>query len=341
MSTSSINTTTLQLIIQKLIDNSFIAHPLFRAIEEAGNLKDQSGGSRIEQPVIFGQQSDPTYQLTTGFENTPMVFRDPFKSAEFVWCDALKWVGLSLVEKTSNKGELARVNILEAKVKNAMLNLRQEFAQRVFQGPFASANPLTNLQTLNGCTTAASTGWFEGVAAASQDNVVGGLSKVTYRGDNWFNQFVDAGGTLALDDIDNMMIQAQVYNPEGLEPDLIFMSPKCYAAFLKLIQNQVRYIEEKSANGLRNQMVPTWRGARIYVEPTLGFTAEAPAKALSAVILSSNTFTAYRDPDAWFKLGDMMQVATNGGIEAASIHTRFQITTGHLASHAIVLDAEA
>ena len=35
---SSVSSTTLRLLIDKLQDNSFIAHPLFKAIEEAGNL---------------------------------------------------------------------------------------------------------------------------------------------------------------------------------------------------------------------------------------------------------------------------------------------------------------
>lgn len=336
----SVTSTTLQLLIDKLQDNSFISHPLFKAIEEAGNLKKVNGGQRVEQPVIFGQQSSATYQLSNGWESTPLVFSDPFYTATFEWCDAIKQIGINLVEKTSNKGDLAKVNILEAKVMNAMINLKQQFARRVFQGPVDTGNPLTLLQTLNGLTTAASTGWFEGVAAASQDNVVGGLSKVTYRGDNWFNQFEDAGGTLGVDNIDRLMINCQIYNPDGGMPDLLFLSPKCYTAFLSLIQSQVQYVNVTDAAGLRNQMVPTWRGAKIYIEPTLGFTAEAPAKVVSGYALTSSQFQVYTDQDAWFKAGDMVQVPGTA-VEAAILHVRMQLTTGRLACHGVLLDAEA
>lgn len=54
---SSVSSTTLRLLIDKLQDNSFISHPLFQAVEEAGNLKRVSGGQRVEQPVIIGEQS--------------------------------------------------------------------------------------------------------------------------------------------------------------------------------------------------------------------------------------------------------------------------------------------
>ena len=54
---TSVLSTTLQLLRDKLVDNSYLAHPLFRAIEQSGNLIRVSGGSRVEQPVIFGDHS--------------------------------------------------------------------------------------------------------------------------------------------------------------------------------------------------------------------------------------------------------------------------------------------
>jgi hypothetical protein len=102
----------------------------------------------------------------------------------------------SVVEKAANKGDLAVVNILESKVANVMLSLRKQVNQQIIRGDSAK---ITDLTTLNGNGTALvapnATGFFEGVAAASQVNVVGGLSKVTFRAQNWFNQFQDAGGT--------------------------------------------------------------------------------------------------------------------------------------------------
>ena len=130
---SSVSSTTLRLLIDKLQDNSFISHPLFQAVEEAGNLKRVSGGQRVEQPVIIGEQSSGLTQVSSGWEPTPLNFSDPFLTANFEWCDIIDHVGLNIVEKTSNKGELARVSILESKVKNLMINMRQAITKRIFQ----------------------------------------------------------------------------------------------------------------------------------------------------------------------------------------------------------------
>jgi len=344
MAPQSVISTTLQLLRDKLIDNSFIAHPLIRAIEDHGNLIKVSGGLRVDQPVIFGDHSSIT-ELSNGFEPVSMAVTDPFQTAKFEYSNFTQPIVLSAVEKAANKGDLAIVNILESKMKNVMLSLKKEVSKQVIVG---NSGKITTLQTLNGNGTSLvapdSTGWLEGVAGASQINSVGGLAKTTYRAQNWFNQYVDAGGTLALSHLDELFIQTQIYNPSGTTPDIMLMSPSCYAAFLALMDSRIQYINVTDRDGLNGQMVATYRGARIYVDPNLGFTASAAsgmgAKAVSAYLLSSDQFQLYVDTDGFFNVSDMMPVPGTA-TEAAMVFCRMQLVTGHLASHAILIDAEA
>ena len=81
---NSVLSTTLQILRDKLVDNSYLAHPLFRALEQAGNIKKVSGGARIDQPVIFGDHSSLT-DLTNGFEPVSLAVTDPFRQAQFEW----------------------------------------------------------------------------------------------------------------------------------------------------------------------------------------------------------------------------------------------------------------
>ena len=344
MAPQSVLSTTLQLLRDKLVDNSFLAHPLVRAIEEHGNLIKVSGGSRVEQPVIFGDHSSIT-ELSNGFEPVSMAVTDPFQTAKFEYSNFTQPIVLSAVEKAANKGDLAVVNILESKMKNVMLSLKKEVSKQILVG---DSGKITTLQTLNGNGTSAvapdTTGWLEGVAQASQTNSVGGLSKSTYQAQNWFNQFVDAGGTLALSHIDEAFIQTQLYNPAGTTPDIMLVSPSFYAAFLALMDQRIQYISVGDRDGLNQTMVATYRGARIYVDPNMGFTASAAsgmgAKAVSAYLLSSDQFQLYVDTDGFFNVGEMMPVPGTA-TEAAMVFCRMQLVTGHLASHAILIDAEA
>lgn len=344
MAPQSVISTTLQLLRDKLVDNSFLAHPLIRAIEEHGNLVKVSGGLRVEQPVIFGDHSSIT-ELSNGFEPVSMAVTDPFQTAKFEYSNFTQPIILSAVEKAANKGDLAVVNILESKMKNVMLSLKKEVSKQIIAG---DSSKITTLQTLNGNGTAAAavnaTGWLEGVAQGAQANTVGGLAKTTYRAQNWFNQFVDAGGTLSLANLDELFIQSQIYNPSGTTPDIMLMSPSCYAAFLNLMDNRIQYISVGDREGLNKEMVATYRGARIYVDPNLGFTANGAsgmgAKAVSAYLLSSDQFQLYVDTDGFFNVSEMMPVPGTA-TEAAMVFCRMQLVTGHLASHSILIDAEA
>lgn len=336
MAPQSVISTTLQLLRDKLVDNSFLSHPLFRAIEGAGNLVKVSGGLRVEQPVIFGEHSSIT-QLSNGFEPVSMAVTDPFQTAKYEFSNFTQPIILSAVEKAANKGDLAVVNILESKMKNVMLGLKKEVSKQVIRG---NSTVLTSFQTLNGMTTAASTGWLEAITTTTQQNTVGGLSKTTYRGQNWFNNFKDSGGTLALSHLDELFIQCQIRNPSGAFPDILLMSPNCFAAFQNLQQSLVRYTSSSDRNDLDSDMVGMWRGARIYVEPNLGFTAQNPAKAVSAYALSSDQFQLYADTDGFFNVSEMQPVPGTA-TEAAQVFCRMQLVTGHLASHGVLIDAEA
>jgi len=342
MAPQSVISTTLQLLRDKLVDNSYLSHPILRAVEQAGNLVKVSGGLRVEQPVIFGDHSSIT-ELSNGFEPVSMAVTDPFQSAKFEYANFTQPIVLSAVEKAANKGDLAVINILESKMKNVMLSLKKEVSRQIIVG---DSNRITTFQTLNGNGTSTSaintTGWLEG--DATQTNSVGGLSKVTYAAQNWFNQYVDSVGNMSLAHLDQLMIQSQIRSPDGGFPDIILMSPNCFAKFQALQQSSVQYISASDRESLDRDMVGMWRGAKIYVEPNLGFTANAGsamgAKPVSAYALNSSQFQLYADTEGFFNVSDMMPVPGTA-TEAAMVFCRMQLVTGHLASHGVLIDAEA
>lgn len=338
----SILSTTLQLLRDKLLDNSFVSHPLFRAIEQAGNLVKQSGGAFIEQPVIFGNHSQVTV-LNNGFEPVNMAVTDPFYKARFEYANFVQPIVLSQIEQAANKGDLAVVNILEGKMKNVMLSLKRLVNQQVIQGN----SQLSTMQTLNGNGTSVgltATGWFEGVAQASQINTIGGLAKTTYRAQNWYNQFYNSAGAFNLSHLDQLMINCQLYHPAGAMPDIILMSQKCYAAFQAQLQQQVQYVNATDRASLDKDMVAMWRGAKIYVDPNLGFTANGAsgmgALPVSAYVLSSDTFQLYADTDGWFNTQPLAPVPGTATL-VSQVFCRMQLVTGHLASHGVLINAEA
>lgn len=339
MANQAVIATTLQLLRDKLVDQSYLSTPFVSALRDAGSVVEQDGGRRVEQSIVIGEHSQIT-QLTNGYESVNMAVQDPFQTAVFEWSTFTAPITISDVDRLSNRGSLAVANALEAKVKNVMQSSRSAINERFIKG----SGTLTDLQTLNGMGvsggSADTTGWLEGVVQASQVNVVGGLSKATYQADGWFNPFVDAGGTLTLAHLDELMITAQLVNPAGKMPDIILMSQSCWTAFQAL---QTAFSAPPTAEGrvsLAGAPLAMWRGAKIYVDPFLGFTGVTPAKAVSAYVLSSDSFRLYIDPEADLSISDMLPIPGTATY-ASRLINRSQLVANHLGSLGVLLAAEA
>jgi len=337
--TQSILSTTLQLLRDKLVDNSYIAHPLLAALDAGGSIIKVSGGARVEIPLVFGDHSSISL-LRNGFEPVSLAVKDPFHTALYEYSNFVQPIVLSQVEKVANKGDLAVVNILESKVKNTFLSLKKEVSRQIIRG---DSPVLTTLQTLNGmgtATTAANTnGWFEAGAFGAQTNTVGGLSKGTFAAQNWQNQVFNSAGTLSLEHLDTLMIQAQIYNPSGDRPGMLLMSPNMFAAFMALQQSAVRYVSTGDRDGLDRSFAGMWRGATIHVDPNLGF-ANAAGNTVSGYAITHDQMSLYADTEGYMTIGDMQDVPGTA-TSVASVFNRMQICTGHLASHGVFLNAEA
>jgi hypothetical protein len=337
---NSVLSTTLQILRDRLIDNSFISHPLFRAMDAAGNVKRVSGGQRIEQPVILGKHSSVT-NLSNGYEPVSLAVTDPFRKAIFEWSTFTAPVVMTDVEQLANKGELAIVPILESKVKNVMIDLKQQMSERIFVGGGAIPAPL---QTLNGMGSASlaadTTGWFESAAFGSQTaNSVGGLSKNAYKNDNWQNQVKNSGAAFDINHLDELSIACSLYHPQGKRPDICFLSQKAYAKFLSQVTDLTRFINVSDQKSLSNDMAAEWRGMKIYVDPRLGF-ANAAGVPVSGYVISSDMMEMYFDTDAEFQLGEMVPVPGTATYAARAL-VRTNLITGSLATHGVLLNAEA
>lgn len=336
---NSVLSTTLQLLRDKLIDNSFTSHPLFKAMDTAGSVKRVSGSARIEQPVIFGHHSSIT-NLVNGFEPVSLAVTDPFRKGLFEWSVFTAPIILTDVERLANKGDLAVINVLESKVKNVLIDLKTSISEKVFKG----TGPITVLSTFNGMGTASSavdtTGWLQSAAFGSQTtNTVGGLSKTTYAADNWNNQVYNSADNFDLSHLDQVMIDCSLYHPAGTRPDIIFMSPKCFAAFQAQQQSFVQYVNATDRDSLDKEMVAMWRGAKIYVDVRLGFV-NAAGDDVSAYLLSSDMLEMYFDTDADFQVSDLIPVPGTATL-MSRVLVRTQLVTGSLATLGVLINAES
>lgn len=324
--------TTLRILRDKEVDNTFRTIPLLDSVQKMGNVEKVDGGSYVDHPVILTDHSSIT-QLSSGYEAVNLAVKDPLRTATYNWCDFVAPVVLTKKEELSNKGPRAVVRIAEARLKQVMGMLKREFEKQVVAG---SSTVLTELQSLNGLDAA--TGWFEELAFGSQTNSVGGIAKSGFP-TSWQNQKQDGSfAANGLKKMQSLLIDCQQYAPEG-DVDLILASPISYGLYKDELQQLERYTSATEERNMAGRLALQFNGAAMYIEPNLGFTGSGGSNKMSMYFLNSKLFTVYFDQDAFFELGDMEHISGYAAM-AANIMVRTQLATSNLSGHGILINAE-
>lgn len=322
---------------KKALDNLFETVPLLDHIQKAGGVEIINGGQRITRSAILAEHSNIT-QLATGYEAVSSSVADVLRSPEFEWCDFVAPIVITKKEELSNKGERAVISIADARMKSVLGMLKREWELQAIRG---TSTVLTEMETLNGIDN--TTGWLEEDPFGSQTNTVGGLGKNTYASSNWQNQSFDvnAGGAgggfanLGLQGMTELMIQTQIYAPEGTV-DLILASPNSYRLYKSVLQQNERYMPKETVlDGGR--LALAFNGALMYVENNLGTgTAANP----SMYFLNTKSMKVVFDSEANFSMSDFEHKSGYAAREA-QMFVRTQLVADHLASLGLLYDAEA
>jgi len=328
---------TLRILRDKYVDNTFKIIPLLDAIQTLGNVEDVDGGSYIDSPVILTDHSSIT-QLSTGYEAVSLAVKDPLRTATYSWCDAVAPIVITRKEELSNKGQRAVVRIAEARLKQTMGMFKREIEKQLIRG---NSTILTDLQTLNGLdgTANGDSGWFEGNAGfGSQGNTVGGIAKSDFT-KSWQNQVQDGDfATNGLKKMQQLLIDCQQYAPEG-DVDIILASPISYGLYKDQLQQLERYVSSTEQRNMAGRLGLEFNGAAMYIEPNLGFTGGAGSNKMSMYFLNSNLFNVYFDRDAKFELSDMESISGYAAM-SSQIAVRMQICTSNLSGHGVLINAE-
>ena len=371
---------TLRILKDREVDNTFKNIPLLDAIRSHGAVIESDGGSKVNCPAIMTEHSMIT-QLSSGYESVNLAVKDPLRQTEYNWCDFVAPVVITEKEQLTNKGDRAVINIAEARLKSVMGMLQREFCKQVVNN---ESTVLSELQTLSPFS---STGWFGCQPFGSQTGLVGNLNKAVYT-ETFQNQYIDCPSAFP-DETDHavrlframskLYIDSQVYAPEG-EVDIILMSPRCYELYKNSLFAQERYTSIQEQRDMAGKLGLMFNGAKVYVDPNLGakFTDSSSGNTspelavaaqdmngsdiefgssankystdgsdvenfhgtIDAMFLNSKLMSLYFDRDAYFEMGEFERISGYAAM-AANIMTRTQLATANLSGHGILVNAFA
>jgi len=330
--------TTMHIVMKEWRDNIYTSTAFLEAqtrIHGEGG-PTQAGGTRIVQPLGFGEHSNTT-RLQTGYERIDLSVSDVFQPAVYDFAHVVRPIAISAEEELTNQGDAAILSILENRVTSVASALKREYVKHMVQGGVSGWD---DWNTLNGIDV--TDGFLENAAAGggSQAASVGSVSKSTFSSKTgWNNQYFDGSDSFnsnGLAGLYDLLVEINAVSAEG-NPNVILASRAGFKNLKRSLQASERYMDEKSLDGGR--MSTTFQGVPIDVEyymPNAGGTSGTTEA--SFYMLNMNDIYTLWDPKGYFDLSDFETVSGEYDVRAAKLRVRGQLIAKHLGSSGLAVN---
>lgn len=228
-------TTTFRKHYKEVTNNVEKHNALMRRMKQKGKTKTVSGGYEIAIPLDYAENG--TYQRFSGYDTLNTNASDVLSAASYPWAQVAIHVTASGRELRMNSGEEAMINLVKARVANAMRTAANNFSVDLYG-------------------TGALTNQIVGVGAQVTANGQGTVGSINSATDTfWRNKFQEVPGTNAFTattnlptNIVNGMNSLWLQTVRGGDkPDLIVLSHDFYVGYESSLQQYQRYASSDSA----------------------------------------------------------------------------------------------
>lgn len=334
--------TTMYVLMKEWRDGVGYKHAFLEAYQRVHGKggKTQAGGTRIVQPLGFGEHSKTT-RMQTGYERIDLSVSDVFVPAVFDWGSVRRPVAISGEEEFINSGEAKVLDILQERTMMAAEALRRECVKHIVQNNVAGWQDWGSLNGVDAASTGYTAGYLEENAVASQTNSVGGVSKSTYSAKKgWQNQRYDGSASFnsnGLAGLYDLRVETKAVSASDESGKVILASRSAVKNLKRSLSAYERYIDSTKLDGGR--MVEYWDGTQIETEydmPDAGATTTADP--ISFYFVDLHDIYPIFDPKGFFFMTPFENVSGEFETRRALIRVRGQLIAKHLGSSGIGFD---
>jgi hypothetical protein len=162
-------TTTFRKHSKDIKDNVSKNNALLARINAKGNKRKEDGGLTIVSPLDYAANS--TYQRYSGYDILNIGASDTISAAEYQWRQIAINVVASGMELRTNSGESRIINLVKARMKNAMRTFKNNFSVDVYSDG-TLPNQIGGLQALVADNGLGTVGGIDSSAWAFWRNIV-------------------------------------------------------------------------------------------------------------------------------------------------------------------------
>lgn len=233
MNYDEIFTTSLKNRTGNLADNVSKSNALLKRLQEKGNIRQITGGSKILEELEYGE-GDLTWY--SGYETISYTPKQLFTAAEYSLKLCAVPVAISGEDLLKNAGQEQVIDLLQKRIDNACKTMCNKMSAAVYSdGTGSSGKEIGGLALL--------------VADAPETGTVGGINRATSGNEFWRNKSLTPSAKMTSADIlknmDNLYMQLCRSNER---PDLIVSGADMYYLFESALTPMQRFSDSKLAD---------------------------------------------------------------------------------------------
>lgn len=336
--------TTLLAYRDKMVDNIFKSSGFLALLRKRGGIEYQNGGERIAQPLMY--EINSTVKSYHGADVIDTTLQDGMTTAFYRWSEIGGTIGITRLEERQNSGEAAILKLLEKKIMQAEMTMKQVVNTQLIQGTvsaatFVDGNSQKDLFPL---------GYFFRTLKATNPTTaaVGNISSATY---SWWRHCVGDFGNHSSTNAD---FNASVSTRAGLKtylyrlwnfcsrggdgsgPDIILMDQVSFETYEMALDASKQYVDQDMAElGFDN--IKLKGGVCLWDElvPDL-YTGTVAITEGSVFMLNSKFYKLVIDQDTDFITSPFVE-PENQTVKTAKILFMGQATVSNMKKHGLGL----
>jgi hypothetical protein len=224
VSLGQLDAVTHKYIMPKLFDNIFDSNPLLKRLLASGQYKSVSGGTSIDIPLNYAQQSASGW--FSGADTLDTSDSDNITAAQYSWKSLYAGISITEEEEMKNGGSAGVLKLLGSKAQIAEKTIKDQLGTGLFS---------------DGTTAKSIIGLRDIVAV---DQTVGGIAQQT---NSWWQGIVDSTTTTQTIAAMNTVFENASIDNE--KPTAGIGTRTVYTRYYNLLQPQQRFTDSETAKG--------------------------------------------------------------------------------------------
>jgi len=240
-----------------LIDNIFKDSAFLAFLRLSNAIEHQNGGERIRAPLMYGTNS--TVKSYSGYDTLDTTPQDGITTAFYPWAEIAGTISISRLQERQNSSEAAILNLLESKIKQAEMSMRETVNSQLLQGTVSSATFVPG----NDAKDMLPLGYFLRKLNATDPTTGGNVGNISGSTNSWWRHHTattasgskDTGNDFALNVTTYAGLRTalrRMYNHcargTGGSPNMVLFDQLSYEIYESSLDEKTRYMQTKMAD---------------------------------------------------------------------------------------------